>query len=69
MTLSSAALIFAQPSASASGILAHEAARAAVEFFLNQRWQGPKPRPDTVLEVHPIGGEAVRVRVGDVVKL
>jgi hypothetical protein len=47
---------------------AHDAARKAVEWFRDPFWKGPKPTSDTVLEILPMGGQMVRVRVGDVLE-
>lgn len=44
---------------------AYEAVRKAVEWFMDPFWKGPKPTPDTVLEILPMAGKKVRVRVGD----
>jgi hypothetical protein len=43
---------------------AHDAARQAIAFFNDPFWKGPKPTADTVLEISPMRGERVRVRVG-----
>jgi hypothetical protein len=41
------------------------ACASALEFFEQDFWKGPRPRPDTVLEVHQVGGAGVyRVKVG-----
>jgi hypothetical protein len=48
----------------ASGTSAFEAARAALAFFADPYWKGPKPQPDTVMEVSPMGRQdCVRVKV------
>lgn len=46
-----------------SAASSHEAARQAVEFFNDDFWKGPKPTPDTVLEVSPMRGRVTLVRV------
>jgi hypothetical protein len=44
-----------------------EAARLAVAFFRDSFWKGPKPRPDTILEISPMGSERRwQMRAGDV---
>ncbi len=44
---------------------AHEAARAAIKFFEDTFWKGPKPTADTILEISAMGSDtSVRVRVG-----
>jgi len=37
-----------------------------IEFFNDPFWKGPKPTPDTVLEISPMGGKTFRVMVKDV---
>jgi hypothetical protein len=40
---------------------------AAIAFFERDFWKGPKPRADTILEVHLIGSHGFyRVRAGRV---
>lgn len=50
-----------------SAASSHDAARQAVAFFNDPFWKGPKPNAETVLEISPMGGERVRVRVGDAI--
>jgi hypothetical protein len=45
---------------------AFEAAAAALRFFEDPFWKGPKPSPDGVLEVHPMGRAPLRIRVSRV---
>jgi hypothetical protein len=41
-----------------------QACSNALEFFRNDFWKGSKPRPETVLEVMPVGdSRTFRVRV------
>lgn len=40
-----------------------EAVRKAVAFFNDPFWQGPKPRPGTVLRLLPMGGKEMLARV------
>ncbi len=40
---------------------------AALAFFERDFWKGPKPRPETILEVHLVGShDFYRVRAGRV---
>jgi hypothetical protein len=42
-----------------SAASSNDAARQAIAFFNGDFWKGPKPRPDTVLEIAPMGGQRV----------
>jgi hypothetical protein len=53
--------------ANVSAASSHDAARQAVALFNDPFWKGPKPTAETVLEITPMGGERVRVRVGDAI--
>jgi hypothetical protein len=43
-----------------------EAARTALAFFRADFWKGPKPKPETILEISPMGIERRwRIRAAD----
>ena len=42
-----------------AGLSVFHAAAKALEFFNSPHWHGPRPRPETILEVGLIGSERV----------
>jgi len=53
----------------ASGESMFEAASKALEFFASDGWYGPRPRPETILEVSAVGdGKVYRIRCGRVME-
>ena len=54
--------------ANVTGHTAFEAAAAALKFFDAAYWKGPRPAPNDVLELAPMGSAGIRIRVSRVLE-